>query len=363
MRSVRWLIAILAIVMSAYVCPRVCQSAEPVALLELKIGKELLRGRIAAHDDQTCWLLRRDGRLASFRTDDVSDFHEVDARFRPYSSLDIRDQLQVEFGRGFEVKTTSHYVVVAAQGSGDRHARIFESIYRQFHTYFTTRNFKIASPEFPLVAVVFPQQQAFIDYCVAEGARPQPGLVGFYLPASNRVALYDRVAAGQSSADEVDDTVVHEGTHQVAFNTGVHSRIGQTPLWLVEGLATLFEADGIRSREVGAQPRDRVNPERLAWFLEYRKQRPKKSLEQFIRDDSLFRKSPLDAYSQAWALTFYLAESRPVEFAKYLKATADRNPLKPYESDARVQDFRAAFGSDFDFIETGMLRYFDRLEF
>ncbi len=358
MKSVRWLLAGWAVLLGS----TICQSAEPVALLELKIGKDVLRGRIAAHDDQTCWLLRRDGRLASFRTDDVTDFHEIEARFRPYSSLEVRDQLQTEFGRGFEVKTTPHYVVVAARGTGDRYAQIFERIYRQFHTYFTTRNFKIVSPEFPLVAVVFPQQQTFIDYCVSEGARPQPGLVGFYLPGSNRVALYDRAATGESSADDVDDTVIHEGTHQVAFNTGVHSRIGQSPLWLVEGLATLFEAEGIRHREIGTQAKDRVNPERLEWFLEYRKVRPQKSLEQFIRDDSMFKKSPLDAYSQAWALTFYLAESRPVEFAKYLKITAARPSLKPYESEARLEDFCAAFGTDFDFIETGMLRYFDRLE-
>lgn len=358
MNAVRWLVAGWVLALS----PSISHSGEPVALLELKIGKEFLQGRIAAHDDQTCWLLRRDGRLASFRTDDVTDFREIEAKFRPYSSLDIRDQLQAEFGRGFEVKTTPHYVVVAAQGTGDRYAQIFERIYRQFHTYFTTRNFKIVSPEFPLVAVVFPQQQAFIDYCVSEGARPQPGLVGFYLPGSNRVALYDRAASGESSAGDVDHTVIHEGTHQVAFNTGVHSRIGQSPLWLVEGLATLFEADGIRHREIGTQAKDRVNSERLDWFVEYRKQRPQKSLEKFIRDDGLFKKSPLDAYSQAWALTFYLAESRPVEFAKFLKVTADRNPLKPYEADHRLRDFRAAFGADLDFIETGMLRYFDHLE-
>lgn len=108
MKSVRWLLAGWAVLLGS----TICQSAEPVALLELKIGKDVLRGRIAAHDDQTCWLLRRDGRLASFRTDDVTDFHEIEARFRPYSSLEVRDQLQTEFGRGFEVKTTPHYVVV-----------------------------------------------------------------------------------------------------------------------------------------------------------------------------------------------------------------------------------------------------------
>ena len=153
-------------------------AGEPISLLEVRIGNERLEGRIAAHNDQTCWLLRRDGRLASFKTDDVVDFREKEPRFRPLSSLDVRDQLQTEFGRGFEVKTTSHYVVVAVRGTGDRYAALFEQIYRQFHVYFTSRGFRITEPEFPMVAVVLPDQQAFVDYCLADGARPQPGLVG-----------------------------------------------------------------------------------------------------------------------------------------------------------------------------------------
>ncbi|MEI8380810.1 MAG: DUF1570 domain-containing protein [Planctomycetota bacterium] len=353
-----WLVAACA---GIIVAQATCAGGEPVALLELKVGKERLEGRIAAHNDQQCWLLRRDGRLASFQTDDVSDFHEIAPKFRSYSSIEIRDRLQTEFGRNFEVKTTTHYVVVARKGTADRYATLFERIYRQFHTYFTARGFRLSEPEFPLIAVVLPDEQAFVNYCVGEGAKPQPGLVGFYLPGSNRVALYDRAANAQSTEEDVDGTVIHEGTHQVAFNTGVHSRIGQSPLWLVEGLATLFEADGIRQREAGGEAIGRVNPERFNWFREYRTRRPKKSLEAFIRNDTLFKKSALDAYSQAWALSFYLAESRQVEFASYLKKVAGRNPLEPYDEESRLKDFKSAFGNDLEFVETGMLRYFERL--
>ena len=338
-----------------------CAGREPMALLELKIGMDRLEGRIAAHNDETCWLLRRDGRLTAFRTDDVTDFHEVQPRFRPYSSLDIRDQLHKEFGRNFEVKTTPHYVVVAGRGAADRYAAVFERIYRQFHSFFTVRGFRIADPEFPLVAVVLPDQKTFIEYCIGEGTQPQPGMVGFYLPGSNRVALYDRTGDGQSTDDDVDDTVIHEGTHQVAFNTGVHSRIGPAPQWLVEGLATLFEADGVRQKVTGAEVWDRVNPERLTWFHQYSQRRPTRSLEDFIRSDGLFKKATLDAYSQAWALTFFLSETRPAEFSRYLKQVASRNPLEKYDGDARVNDFRDAFGKDLDFLEDGMLRYFGKL--
>lgn len=350
------LIAIIAACTIFIVTQGVITGAEPIALLELQVGKDRIQGRIAAHNDEKCWLLTREGRLASFKTDDVTDFHELDPRFRPLSSLDLRDQLQKEFGRNYEVKTTQHYVVVAARSTGDRYATLFEGLYRQFHAYFSTRGFRMSEPEFPLVAVVMPDEQSFAECCIAEGIRPQPGLVGCYLPNSNRVVLYDR----GSSAD-VDGTIIHEATHQVAFNTGVHSRIGQAPHWLVEGLATLFEAEGIRQLGTKGDIQDRLNPERLRWFQEYRRdRRPANSLEGFLRDDVPFKKAPLDAYSQAWALCFYLAETRPTEFSKYLKTIATRNPLDSYPADTKIKDFRDAFGRDLDFLENGMLRFFDR---
>lgn len=340
-----------------------CRPDEPLALLDLKVGREQLQGRIAAHNDRDCWLLGRDGRLSNFRMDDVTDFSEAEERFRPFSALDLRDRLQTEFGRGYEVHTTPHYLVVAQRGASDRYGKLFERVYRQCHTYFSTRGFRMAEPEFPLVAIVFPDQAGFAKYCRQEGTVPREGLVGFYLTTSNRVALYDREANGGGTAEDVDDTVIHEATHQIAFNTGIHSRIGQNPQWIVEGIATVFEAEGMRSREAIADHTSRLNLERSEWFRRYRRERrPERSLESFLRDDGLFRRAPLDAYSQAWALTYFLIETRPVEFSRYLKTLAARDPLVRYDAKDRLVDFQTAFGRDVEFLEQSMLRYHDRVE-
>jgi uncharacterized protein DUF1570 len=360
MQTSLWLAAILCCAGSYFTTT--CCAELPRSLIEVKIGKNQFSGRIAAANEQDCWLLQRDGRLSKFLMDDVTDFSEVEPRFRPYPSIDVRDQLKAEFGRNFEVKTTSHYIVVAQRGAAEHYAALFEQIYRQCHVYFVAHGFPMDEPEFPLVAVVFHDQASFARYCRSEGAMPQTGLVGFYLATSNRVALYDQTAAGQSTEAGVYDTAIHEATHQIAFNTGIHSRIGQTPQWVVEGLATLFEADGVRARDVSAMVSDRINPERLEWFQKYRRlRRPTGSLEAYIRDDILFKRAPLDAYSQAWALSFYLVESRPMEFARYLKAIAARDPLERYDAGARLSDFRDAFGKDLAIIESGLLRFHDRL--
>src|SRR5579862_3960399 len=83
------------------------------------------------------------------------------------------------------------------------------------------------------------------------------------------------IAARVDAVVEADlyNTIVHETTHQVAFNTGLHSRIAETPKWVIEGLATMFEAPGIRDSQKNASPKLRINRGRYVWFTNYMKSR------------------------------------------------------------------------------------------
>ena len=326
-------------------------------MLDLQVGKERITGRVMTHDDLSCWFLHRDGRLQKIPMTQVTDFSEVGDKFKPYSQIELKSQLQAEFGKSFEVRTTSHYVVVGRRGAAEAYAAIFEQIYRDFVRSFRTRGFQVNEPEFPLVAIVFPDQTAFVKYCRAERTPVRPGLVGYYLPSSNRVAMFER-----PNALDVDGTVIHEATHQVAFNTGVHSRLARHPKWVVEGLATVFEADGIRSRQDLTTPADRINRERDLWFQDYAKfRRPAHSMAALVREDQLFEKSPMDAYSEAWALSFFLIETRPADYAGYLKRLVNRDPLSAYDAESRLKDFVDAFGADADALETSFLRYIKKI--
>lgn len=328
-------------------------ASEQFKLLEVRLGDQRIQGRILSHKDEVCWLLHRDGRLQQFAVDKVTDFSERSEYFRAHSQLEIKKQLQSEFGKDFEVRTTAHYVVAARRGTAEAYAAMFERIYFEFIRSFRGRGLHVVEAEFPLVAVVFPDEAKFIKYCQDEKTRIQPGLLGFYVPSSNRVAMYER-----PNVDTLDHTVIHEATHQVAFNTGVHSRLAKHPLWVVEGLATMFEADGIRSRAGTSKPVDRINRERFLWFMEYSGTRRKThSLRAFLSDDTLFEKSTLDAYSEAWALSFYLMELHPSEYSRFLKRLVDRDPLSPYDAESRVKDFTDVFGSDLDRFETSYLKF------
>jgi hypothetical protein len=355
-------------------------SAADPAYLELMVQDETLRGKLIAMDKSSAWLMSREGKLNELSVRDIKGLKRISSRFEPLSSAEVRDALQREFGKGFEVAGSEHYLVCAPLGKAREYAQLFEGIYRAFHGYFSVRGFRLASPEFPLVAIVFPDHKSFDEYCKGDGLRAFRGLMGYYLRTSNRVALFDPgdgKTARHSDDDSVlsgfvnasieaglADTMIHEATHQVAFNTGLHSRVGENPKWIVEGLATVFESPGIReSASQRGKVFQRVNRERYVWFQNFAQSRRKrKSLADFVSEDTMFQTAALDAYAQAWALSFYLIETRSSKYAGYLKAIASRDPLKAYPKEERLSDFKNAFGSDLNMLEADFLRFISRLE-
>jgi hypothetical protein len=245
---------------------------------------------------------------------------------------------------------------------------------------------------------VFPDFESFARYASAERLDVPRTLRGYYMPSSNRVALYESpesqaqqsrlpslrgLTIGQSSPfaetglsvageeffasqqqawgafqGSLKDTMIHEATHQVAFNTGLHSRIGENPRWVVEGLATVFEAPGVRNSGGSGPAITRINHERFIGFGDFSKSRLKpKSLETFLSSDEMFKTSVFDAYAEGWALSFFLIETRPRAYAQYLRTIAARDPLRAYPAADRVADFKNAISKDLPLLEAEFLRF------
>ena len=166
-----------------------------------------------------------------------------------------------------------------------------------------------------------------------------------------------------SITGETANTIIHETTHQVGYNIGIHSRLGATPTWLIEGLATLLEAPGMRVRGKSATG-TKINSGRLEWFTgEYQSRRKPGDLARMAASDDMFRNETLDAYSSAWAFTWFMTENpaRARQFSSYLKTVTERDPLKQYTADERLSDFTAAFG-DIARLEVELMRTIDGLE-
>jgi hypothetical protein len=156
---------------------------------------------------------------------------------------------------------------------------------------------------------------------------------------------------------------VHEAIHQLAFNTGLHVRMGHDPRWVVEGLATTLEPEPVRRPlRSDVRPLDRTNPERLQTYLENVSLKREVTSAALIADDEAFHNQPLAAYATAWAMSFYLLETRSGEYAQYLRTLSAKSPLQTPSPSERLADFQAAFGGlTPSRLDTDMTRYLQRI--
>jgi hypothetical protein len=340
-------------------CRAVLSAAEPArfGMIEVKLSGRTLEGGPLAWDRQQVHLLGRDGQLWKFAPNAVEAFAKTAGEFRAYSPSELRAALLRELGNDYEVSGTGHYLIAHRRGQRDRWAERFEDLYRSFVHYFAVRGLDPAPPRFPLVGIVRADRAEFDQQAAAEGVSAR-GVEGYYDPTTNRINIYD-----MGRADGVDwrhnaAVLIHEATHQTAFNTGIHSRYAPTPRWLAEGLAMLFEAPGVYDSHAYPDSSDRVNRGRLRDFQRgvAPRHRPE-LLQSIVASDELFRVSPGEAYAEAWALSFFLVETEPAKYVRYLRQTALRRHFVEYSARERTADFTEIFGSDWRMLDARLLRF------
>jgi hypothetical protein len=221
------------------------------------------------------------------------------------------------------------------------------------------RGFQPQEPPYPLVAIVFSTEAELYAYAKSQGESIPPNWLGYYCDGSNRIALYDfRTRGGDWSMSAA--TIIHEATHQTAYNVGIHTRFAGTPRWLSEGLAMMFEARGVYDHQLSDTREDRLNEDRLHVFKRFAAgTRPSGFMTDLIASDETFRRDEGNSYAEAWALTFFLAETRPREYAEYLRRTADREMFTDYTPAERLADFQDIFHKDLKWLEAQFLKYME----
>lgn len=395
-----------AAILSILVTGEVTCAESKSRLIEIKDEFQTYTGKIIAKDSERCFLMDEFGVLTTHHISRLTSFRIVGDSFHRVSPSEFRKQLLAEFRSGYDIHVSAHYVVVGKKGKAKAYATLFEEIYRQVDSFYSIRGFETSEPEFTMVAIVFNTVDEFKEYCGRDQMLWSEDLRGYYSLKSNRVVLYDRPAKLNAStespvdgdtsaastsndaltadeltlenpasnqatlaamlngvAGETADTIVHETTHQVGYNIGIHSRIGETPTWVIEGLATVLEAPGIRVRG-SSDAADKINTVRLNWFnTEYESRRQPGDLARMVAGDEVFRNQALDAYSSAWAFTYFMTENpaRARSYIRYLRILGERDPLQHYTAEERLKDFQSAFG-DVSKIEMDFLRSIDRLE-
>jgi len=97
-------------------------------------------------------------------------------------------------------------------------------------------------------------------------------------------------------------------------------------------------------------------------FRDYLRRRPPDSLASLVRDDERLReaKQGLDAYAEAWALTYFLIRRYPDEYVAYLRRLSKKRPLFWDDAETRLGEFRQAFGNDLEKLDADFVRYMTR---
>jgi hypothetical protein len=332
--------------------------------LSLELNGTPIEGTPLFSSAREVQLLGRDGRLFVYAPEAARNSRQTAPKFHSYTAVEMRAQLTRELGQSFDISGTGHYLVAHPKGQRDVWAARFEDLYRSLVHYFSRRNVLVHDPEFPLVAIVWRNQQEFLRYAAQDGATVSNQVLGYYSPRSNRIALFDTSGGngtGGAAWQQNADTIIHEATHQTAYNTGLHQRFAATPRWLVEGLATMFEARGVWNSRDYQKQSDRYNLGRLEQFRKIESARLKGALAELIAGDRVFERDVNRAYAQAWALTFYLVETQSHRYSEYLKLTARRPAFSDYPTAERMKDFASVFG-DLSLLEAHFLRYMDALK-
>lgn len=345
------------------------QISEAASIVELNTAAEQFTGTPVVYNKQVCWLAAKDGSYSHVLFRDVVGSKRLNGQFHPYSTIQLKSQLQKELGKSFEVTTSGRFVIAAPTGKAKSYAKILDNVSRSFSHYSSVRNLPVKPISYPLVTIVYPNQLEFVIASREQGINATRTLKGYYHPWTNRIHMFEELplrggANSRSRAEaETISTLIHEAIHQQAFNQGLHSRVGVNPRWVVEGLANMLEvnidAHDSNSRRVGE-----INVQRLLWFNSYREKSRKETVAEFImNDEQFFQTNALDANSQAWALTYFLSENHSSAYASYLKIISERDPLKAeYSAEDRLTDFQNAFGHDVAWIEVQFLRYIDQLQ-
>jgi len=346
----------------------VSRTIESRVLLEAQDGGLLLEGR--------------DGRLWNVTPKQLQKREATEDPFQPVSAEQFGEQLVREVAE-FGIKTptqvvvTRHFVVCSTAGRvyAEWCGSLFERLHDAFQSYWKDAGLELREPEFPLGAVVLKDRMEYAEFATKHDRADAAQAPGYFSEPTNRIILFDLTAGPNSTpvktAGDVRRkleassfnvaTMVHEATHQLAFNCGLHTRYTDNPRWLTEGMAMFFEVPDLDSR-TGWKTIGRVNAPRLKDFREtVRGPREFLPLTDLIQSDMSFLNAnqARAAYSESWALTFFLLKTRRDDAVGYLKSIQRKPRLIADSPDDRLREFQSKFG-EIDTLERDWKKWIGR---
>ena len=350
-------------------------------------GKQVTRdGRIIAKDiSDNIVLEERDGYWRIIQPKDIIEQWSDDTKFAPYTREEMKTRLKAEFPKEFRILETKRYMIVydTTGAYATWCGELLEQLDTAFLVHWQAKGFELTEPEFPLVAVIFADRDNFIRCTIGEVGPAVTEISAYYNQQSNRVVFFDltgqevyggrgttnqriRAIMSRPESAKLVSTFVHEAVHQICYNSGMLQRYSACPLWVSEGIATLYETPDLRSSKAWSAD-IKVNQNRLNHFYRfYIERNPREPMKQVVAHDEPFRLADgngglLDAYATGWAMMYFFNAQHSDKLVKYLKIISEKQPHVPNDRETRLREFESVFGSDWQRLQLALYQYMGAL--
>jgi hypothetical protein len=291
--------------------------------------------------------------------------------------------------QSLKVETSAHYVLLhdTSDAKVNRKTRaqsrieLLELVYESYFMKFALEGIVLEPPKEHLMVLLFADERTFHRYSTQ--LAPELKMAsGFWSPKDNISVFYDQGSTPElkllsSLSDDLQkakvklrgtpmsqdmahlansfellikvakeeadiEVVSHEATHQLAGNSGLLSRGKIGARWAHEGLASFFETPaGAGWGGIGAVNQTRLTDYRIV------SHDPKRSNLELVVSDRLFYNArsleeAVEAYGQAWGLTYFLMETRFDQLIQYYRRCSEFDNDLPDRN--RIAVFIEIFG-------------------
>ncbi len=327
-----------------------------------------LMGRVVLRaQDGGILLEQRHGGLLNLAPNMFAALEPTEELFHPFDADELAEWLTARMGAAFGIRQTEHFVICTSASDvfTDYTADLLEEVYSEFFAFFDGGNLTLRKPSGPLPVVVFRRQEDLLTHAASQ--HPEQSFAdvrGYYTVRFNQMYLSGTPTPQPRTRRELTaylrahtrhtETIVHETVHLLGYNSGLHTRLADNPLWFTEGLAAWFEPSTGRGPLVWTGP---GNTNRT-YVRHLKKQRMKKSLpislSRLIPDNQAFLQTETipDAYASSWAVVYYLLRRDRETLDQLAQAFQKRRPLMEISPPKEQAVFAAACETPVDRLET-----------
>ncbi len=272
---------------------------------------------------------------------------DASSRFKDVDLAEVEQKLhEAGIGKVHQLRSNHYQAIGDAADSFMKSSLVdCEQLALDYLRHFKTRGFEVRPPEHRLILVVLRDDLSFGKFlripslmkAGEQGIGAQPS--GVYDRSTNLLNVFDwrNVPMASRSSHRNVQTVAHEGTHQLTFNTGLLNREGDLPTCFSEGLGTYGEPRKV----IGSSDLGRLNVQRLDELAKLRRRIDWIPLHELVTNDSIFREGLVDrlmlGYAQSWVLVHYLLNNKEYlpRFRAYLSAVHSRKAKEHRLDDAK----------------------------